>query len=144
MSELNEAIEVATTVDQAWKLLSDYKSAHLYVPNLVASKMAGMTRVCVTTDGHEIHERISDESAETHSFRYEHVKTPMPVKLSRGRFSVSPTTTGCEIRIQAELVAASPEMQAQLRDMMRGGLRATLENLRRLLQDQAPPRTMTT
>jgi hypothetical protein len=48
------------------------------------------------------------------------------------------------IRIQAELVAASPEMQAQLCEMMRGGLRATLENLRRLLQDQAPPRTLTT
>lgn len=139
MREVNEEIEVAATVDQAWKLLSDYKSAHLYVPGLATSKMDGMTRVCVTVDGHEIHELISDESPETHSFRYEHVKTPMPVRLSRGRFSVSATSTGCRIRIQADLVAASTEMQARLIEMMRNGLRATLENLRRLLEQVRAP-----
>lgn len=134
MNELREEIEIAVAPDKAWTLLSDFAAAHRYVPGIASSKMSGMTRICVMPDGQEIHEAISDVSPGGRSYRYEHVKTPMPVKQSGGCFSVSAHGSGCKVRIDAQLVAASPEMQPQLAEMMREGLRATLENLRMLLE----------
>ena len=132
MTTIDEEIEIAADPDEVWRVLGDPATAYRYVPGITSSRVEGSTRICTTADGYEIHEAISDISAAERSYRYQHVVTPMPVELSRGRFSVTAVAGGAKVRVEAELAARSPEMEAQLVAMMQGGLRTTLANLRAL------------
>ncbi len=134
MRNIDEKIEIAAPADEVWSILGDPATAHRYVPGIASSSMEGSTRICITADGHEIRETISDLSAEERSYRYEHVVTPLPVKLSRGRFTVTGSGTRSTVRVEAELDAAAAEMEPQLAEMMQAGLRATLANLRALVE----------
>ena len=134
MTSIDEEIEIAADPDEVWRVLGDPETAYRYVPGITSSRVEGSTRICTTADGSEIHEAISDLSAEQRSYRYEHVVTPMPVEVSRGRFSVTATAGGSKVRVEAELAARSPEMEARLVAMMQAGLRTALVNLRALFE----------
>jgi uncharacterized protein YndB with AHSA1/START domain len=136
MKTLREEIEINVAPDRVWAVLGDVASAHRYVPGIASSRLEGATRICVTADGQEIHEAISERSDNTRSYRYQHVKTPMPVKLSRGQFTVQPMAGGARSRVtvEAELEALAPEMEGGLTEMMGMGLKQTLANLRSLVQ----------
>ena len=131
MKNLREEVEINAAPEKVWSLLGDPTTAARYVPGIASARMKDNTRICVTADGHEIHEAITDRSEETRSYRYEHVKTPMPIKLSRGRFSVVTSGAGrSRVTVEAELEALAPEMEPQLAEMMTAGLRQSLANLR--------------
>jgi uncharacterized protein YndB with AHSA1/START domain len=134
MKNFDETIEIGAPAEDVWRILGDPAAAHRYVPGIVSSSMDGSTRICVTADGHEIRETISELSPERRSYRYEHTATPMPIRLSRGRFSVTASGRRSRVRVEAELDALSPDLEPQLAAMMQGGLRATLANLRDLVE----------
>ena len=136
MKTFREEVEIHAAPDRVWALLGDPASAHRYVPGIASSRLEGLTRICVTADGQEIHETISERSDSHRSYRYQHVKTPMPVKLSRGQFSVQPMAGGSRSRVtvEAELEALAPEMEGGLAEMMGMGLKQTLANLRTLIE----------
>jgi len=139
MRTFREEVEINAAPGRVWALLGDPATAHRYVPGMASSRLQGDTRICVTGDGQEIHEVISERSDETRSYRYEHVKTPMPVKLSRGRFSVLAIAGGSrsKVTVEAELEALAPEMEGGLAEMMGMGLKQTLGNLRTLIEQGA-------
>ncbi len=134
MHEIEEEVVIDATPDAVWAVVGDLTAVTDYVPGIVQARMDGSTRVCVMADGQEIHEAISDLSAATRSYRYDHVKTPMPVDQSSGSFSVLARNGQTVARIEASLRAADPAMQTQLVDMMRGGVRQTLANLQTRVQ----------
>lgn len=134
MRKLREEIEIKAAPDRVWAIVGDPTTAHRYVPGVASARLHGATRVCVTAEGHELHELITDRSDETRSYRYEHVKTPMPVKRSVGGFTVAALAGGCVVTVEAELEALAPEMEGGLADMMGMGLKQTLVNLRELVE----------
>ncbi len=134
MTTIEEEIEIGADPAEVWRVLGDPGTAYRYVPGITSCRMAGATRISVTAGGDEIHETISDVSAEEQSFRYQHVETPLPIRLSRGRFRVEAAAAGSTVRVQAELEALSPETEPELVAAMQGGLRTTLANLRALFE----------
>ena len=137
MTDIHDEIEIQATPEQVWQVLGDLAAAPRYVPGISSATMAGTTRICVMADGQEIHEAISDFSPTTRSYRYEHIKTPMPVESSGGAFAVTAHGNNALVRVEAQLRAKVPDMQAKLADMMRGGLRQTLENLKACVERAA-------
>ena len=89
MTNIEERIAIAASPERMWGILADPAAAASYVPGIKAARMEGNTRICTMADGAEIRERIFDIAPAERSYRYEHTGTPMPVRLSRGRFHVA-------------------------------------------------------
>ena len=137
MTNIEERITIAASPERTWGILADPVAAASYVPGIKAARMEGNTRICTMADGAEIRERIFDIAPAARSYRYEHTSTPMPVRLSRGRFHVASDGNGGSIvSIDAELEASDPAMETGLVNMMRGGLQATLANIKRLAEGE--------
>ena len=65
--------------EQVWRIVGDLADAASWVPGVVAARVVGDLRVCVTADGQEIRERLSSVEGEPMAYRYEHLVTPAPV-----------------------------------------------------------------
>ena len=134
MRSIREAIAVEAPPERVWAVLGDPAAASRYVPGIARSRMEGAVRVCEMADGQEIREVISDLVPERRSYRYQHVKTPMPVRLSRGRFWVEAAGPRSRVQVEAEVEALDPGVEPGLAEMMTAGLRQTLQNLKALLE----------
>ncbi len=91
-----------------------------------------MKRIC--NDG-EIQGEISDYSNEQRSYRY---TVPLPVKSSRGMFSVIPEDSGSLVVMESEIEALDPGQEAELIRMIDGYYEQALESLRQLIEASAP------
>ena len=134
MKHLSETISVEAPAERVWAVLGDPAAASRYVPGVMRSRMEGAVRVCETADGREIRETIRDVDGRGRSYRYEHVRTPMPVRLSRGRFWVEEEGPGSRVGVEAEIEALEPGAEGGLAEMMAAGLRQTLRNLKDLVE----------
>jgi len=127
-------VEVSAAPERVWGVLGAFADTARWVPGVTAARMDGPTRICTLADGSVIHEEISEISPATRSFSYRHVKTPMPVRESSGRFWVVDNGANSTVHVEARLEALDPTMQAPLEQMMVGGLRQSLDNLKALVE----------
>jgi len=134
MGSLKLDVEVDATPDRVWALLGELTATVRWVPGVREARMEGSTRICRLADGNVIHEEIAEISPATRSLRYRHLKTPMPVRESDGRFWVTDEGARSTLHVEARLVALDPAMQGPLEQMMAGGLRQSLENLKALAE----------
>jgi len=89
MPTINNTIDIKATPDEVWAVLADMPATRQWLPGVVAARMDGNVRICEMADGQQVHEKISDVSAEQRSFRFEHVRVPLPVQRSSGTFTVT-------------------------------------------------------
>src|SRR5436189_5016796 len=86
---VTNTVDIKADPDDVWAVLADLPATRRWLPGVVAARVDGDVRVCTMTDGQEIHERISDLSAEQRSYRFEHLRVPLPVQRSGGTFTVT-------------------------------------------------------
>ena len=139
MATINNTIDIKTTPDEVWAVLADMPATRQWQPGVVA-RMDGDVRTCEMADGQQVCEKISDISAEQRSFRFEHVRVPLPVQRSGGTFTViagsDPHTATVTVRTTFEPL--DPTGVAQLSGMVHGAFQQSLESLRRFVEANIP------
>jgi uncharacterized protein YndB with AHSA1/START domain len=140
MATIKNTIDIKATPDEVWAVLADMPATRQWLPGVVASRMDGDVRICEMANGRQVHEKISDISAEQRSFRFEHVRVPLPVRRSSGTFSViagsDPHTATVTVRTTFEPL--DPTGVDQLSGMVHGAFQQSLESLRRFVEDNIP------
>lgn len=129
MKRLHNTIKIDASPEKVWKVLGDPAATHLWIPGLTNVKVDGNLRVCTTADGNEIHEEI-EYSDESHSFRYNQLKVPLPVKISRGVMMVKPEGNCSLVIWKGELEALDPAREVEVISMIDGYYKQTLESPR--------------
>jgi hypothetical protein len=133
-SKIQNRIKIEASPAQVWAVLGDLARAPEYVPGIVAAKVEGSQRLCTDTYGNEILEEISDYSQEQHSYVFKHLQVPLPVKRSQGKFTVEATGTASLVALEWEFEPLDPAQAAELRPMLDGAAKLTLENLRQRVE----------
>jgi hypothetical protein len=87
---VTNTVDIRAEQDDVWAVLADLPATRWWLPGVVAARVDGDVRVCTMADGQEIHERISDLSAEARGYRFEHLRVPLPVRQLHGTFTVTP------------------------------------------------------
>ena len=111
-----------------------------WLPGVVDAHMNGDVRVCRMADGQEVHERISDVSAERRSYHFEHVRVPLPVRGSGGTFTVTagPGPDTATVSLATSFEPLDPTSTDQVTGMIHGAFQRSLESLRRYVEDKMP------
>jgi hypothetical protein len=100
----------------------------------VGAKVEGMKRVCVNTEGVEIHEDIRDYSNEKRSFSYIHTQVPLPVRNSRGKFTVEADGAASQVVWDSEFDVLDSTQEADVTRMIDEYYKQTLESLRKRIE----------
>jgi uncharacterized protein YndB with AHSA1/START domain len=140
MPSINNTVDIKATPDEVWALLADMPATRQWLPGVVAARMDGDVRICEMADGQQVREKISGISDEQRSFRFEHVRVPLPVQRSGGTFTV---TAGSEphtatVTLRTTFEPLDPTGVAQLTSMVHGAFQQSLESLRRYVEDNIP------
>jgi hypothetical protein len=143
MPHLRKAISIDASPDAVWAVLGDLTAPPEWLPGTVAARMEQMTRTCTMADGNEIREEIADYSAERRTYTYRHLEVPLPVRNSRGTFSVRESgRDGAAVVLEADFDALDPDSEREIEQMFGGALEQALESLRRRVEQgvswQAP------
>jgi uncharacterized protein YndB with AHSA1/START domain len=135
---VTNTVEINAGPDEVWAVLADLPATRMWLPGVVSARMDGDLRVCTTGDGQEIHERISDLSAEDRSYRFQHVRVPMPVRASGGIFTVTPgTDPGTSlVTLETTFEPLDPAGVDEVTGMIRGAFGQSLESLRRYVEEK--------
>ena len=140
MPTINNTIDIKATPDEVWAVLADMPATRQWLPGVVAARMDGNVRICEMADGQQVHEKISDISAEQRSFRFEHVRVPLPVQRSSGTFTViagsDPHTA--TVTVSTTFEPLDPTGVDQLSGIVHGAFQQSLESLRRFVEDNIP------
>jgi uncharacterized protein YndB with AHSA1/START domain len=133
-------VDIAAEPDDVWAVLADLPATRWWNPGVVAARVDGEVRVCSMADGQEIHERISDVSPERRSYRFEHLRTPLPVQQSHGTFTVSPGSVAGTSRVvlQTTFVPLDPTAGKELSGAIEGAFGQSLQSLRRYVEEKVP------
>lgn len=135
MVQLRKTISIAASPDAVWDVLGDLAATREWLPGTVSARMEGSVRICETADGGEVHEEITDYSPERHTYRYRHLRVPLPVSNSSGKFSVEPVAGGSAVVVlESEFDALDPAMEPEIERMFGGALEQALESLRRRVE----------
>ena len=139
MPTITNTIDIKANPDDVWAVLADMPATRHWLPGVTAARMDGDVRVCQMADGQEIHERISDISPDRRSYRFQHLRVPLPVGQSSGTFTVTdgpdPHTATVTLRTTFEPLDPSND---QLSDMIHGAFQQSLDSLRGYLEDKTP------
>lgn len=140
MPTITTTIDIKATPDDVWAVLSDMPATRQWLPGVVAARMAGDIRVCQMADGQQVHETISDISAEQRSFRFEHIQVPLPVRRSGGTFTVTagPEADTATVTLRTTFEPLDPTGANQLTRMIQGAFQQSLESLRCFVEDKLP------
>jgi hypothetical protein len=105
----------------------------------------GRIRVCPPSptpspSGPANHERISDISPDQRSYRFQHLRVPLPVRQSAGTFTVTtgPDADTATVTLTTTFEPIDPTGATQLADMVHGAFQQSLESLRRFIEDDLP------
>lgn len=137
MAKITNAFDLDLDPATAWRVVGDIADAASWVPGVVSARFDGDVRLCTTTDGGEITERISDLSDREMSYRYEQLATPAPVRGSRGTLRVRPHGTGCRVEWDAEFTPADPAHADEIIAMMSTAFGQAAQSLRHRIESAA-------
>jgi uncharacterized protein YndB with AHSA1/START domain len=140
MPTITNAIDITATPDDVWAVLADMPATRQWLPGVVAARMDGDVRICQMADGQQIHEKISDTSAEQRSFRFEHLRVPLPVERSGGIFTVTagPEPHTATVTLRTTYEPLDPSGADELAGMIGGAFQQSLESLRRFVEEKRP------
>ncbi|TYQ11747.1 UNVERIFIED_ORG: Protein tyrosine/serine phosphatase [Gordonia westfalica J30] len=134
MSQVNKAITVAGSAEDAWKIVGDVARVHTWVPAISATRMDGEVRIATFADGGEAREKIISHSDEDRTYSYTYLGGPIPLEEYTSTLTVAPhhDGSGSLITWDATLEADPAVVQSieQLYD-------ASLAELKALLDDTA-------
>jgi hypothetical protein len=136
---VTNTVEINAGQDEVWAVLADLPATSRCLPGVVSAGMDGDLRVCAMVYGQEIHERISDLSPEDRSYRFQHVRVPLPVRDSGGVFTVTAGTAPgtAVVTLQTIFEPLDPAGADEVTGMIRGAFGQSLESLRRYVEDKA-------
>jgi uncharacterized protein YndB with AHSA1/START domain len=137
---VTNVVDIAAEPDDVWAVLADLPATRSWLPGVVAARVDGDVRVCSMADGQEIHERISDVSPERRSYRFEHLRVPLPVEQSHGVFTVSAGSVAGTSRVvlQTTFVPLDATAGEELSGMVEGAFGQSLQSLRRYVEQSVP------
>jgi uncharacterized protein YndB with AHSA1/START domain len=135
---VTNTVEINTGPDDVWAVLADLPATRMWLPGVICARMDGDLRVCTTADGQEIHERISDLSPQDRSYRFHHVRVPLPVRDSGGTFTVTPGADPrtSMVTLQTTFEPLDPAGVDELTGMIQGAFQQSLESLRRYVEEK--------
>ncbi len=138
MPTTTNTIAIQASPDDVWAVLEDLPGTRQWLPGVVSARMDGTLRVCRMADGQEVHERISDISAERRSLRFDHVRVALPVRHSGGTFTVTPgpAPDTATVTLQTTFEPLDPSSAEQLTGMIQDAFQQSLESLRRFVEDK--------
>jgi uncharacterized protein YndB with AHSA1/START domain len=140
MPSITNTVTIAAAPEDVWAVLSDMSATRMWLPGVVSARMDDGVRICVMADGQEVHEEISELSNGDRSFRFRHVRVPLPIAQSGGTFTVAsddePGTATVVLRTTFEPL--DPSAADELVPMIRGAFQQSLESLRRYLEQKRP------
>jgi uncharacterized protein YndB with AHSA1/START domain len=138
MPTITNTIDIKATPDEVWAVLADMPATRQWLPGVIAARMDDDVRVCQMADGQQVHERISDLSAEHRSFRFEHVRVQLPVRHSGGTFTVTagPELHTATVTLRTTFEPLDPAGVDQLTAMVYGAFQQSLESLRRFVEEE--------
>lgn len=138
MPTIRATVTVNATPEKVWTVLSDMPATRQWLPGVVAARMDDDLRVCTMVDGQEVHERISDVSDERRSFRFDHVRVPLPVERSGGTFTVNPAdASGTAVVVLETLFEPlDPASVDHLTAGIRDAFQQSLESLRTYIEEK--------
>lgn len=131
MAKLINTIRVAVTPEKAWAIVGDLDGVHKWIPGVTVCRVEGTKRIC--NEG-QILEEISEYSAAARSYRYRHLKVPLPVKSSAGMFAVKPDNSGSVIVWEAEVEPLDKSGEHEFIEMVDGLYKQVCESLRQLIE----------
>jgi hypothetical protein len=134
MLNLENVIEIAASPHQVWSVLSHLTRSPEYVPGIVSATMKDLTRICFDRDGNEIWEELQYFSATERTYTLQHIKVPLPVKHSQMQFSVQPHEQRALVTLRWDLTFVDLGMESQMRPMIDGSAKLTLEQLKALVE----------
>jgi uncharacterized protein YndB with AHSA1/START domain len=135
MPSFRQAIDIAATPEQVWRVLGDLTSVDRWIPGVTAVTRTDAGRVCTFDDGHTQEEQILDYSPQTRSFRYVIQGAPLPVSENTGSFIVEEAAGQARVVWQSGFVALDPAMESQLAQMWEPYLPLVLANLKKLVEE---------
>jgi mxaD protein len=135
MPTVTNTIDIKASPDAIWAVLADMPATQHWLPGVVSAHMRGDVRVCRMADGQEVHEKISDVSADTRSYRFDHLRVALPVRQSGGTFAVTPGRDRATVTLTTTFEPLDPAGADQLVDMIHGAFGQSLESLRRYVED---------
>jgi uncharacterized protein YndB with AHSA1/START domain len=140
MPTINNTIDIEATPDEVWAVLADMPATRRWLPGVVAARMDGDVRICEMADGQQVHEKISDFAAEERSFRFEHVRVPLPVQRSSGTFTVTAGSDShaATVTVRTTFEPLDQTGVDQLSGIVHGAFQQSLESLRRFVEDNIP------
>ena len=132
MPVIRTTITVAAPAERAWAVLGDLEAVDTWIPGVNNCRLEGRRRIC--NEG-EIEEEIVAYTPEDRSYRYRHVKVPLPVRRSSGRLAVVDTPDGTAIDWEADVEWSDLSSAAEMTAMLEGVYRQVLESLRRRIEE---------
>lgn len=140
MPSITNTIDIAAKPDDVWAVLADMPATRHWLPGVTAAHMDGDIRVCRMADGQEVHEKISDISASRRSYRFDHLRVPLPIRRSGGTFAVTegPDPGTATVTLTTTFEPLDPTGTDQLAAMIDGAFQQSLQSLRRYIDDKLP------
>src|SRR5262249_24161144 len=115
MPTIRNTVTIDASPDDVWAVLSDLTATRQWLPGVVEARVQDDLRVCVMADGQEVHERISELSDGSRTSRFDHVRVPLPVTRSGGRFAVTPSADRASVVVlDTSFEPVDPSMADQL------------------------------
>ena len=139
-TSVTNTVDITAEPDDVWAVVADLPATRWWLPGVVAVRMDGDVRICRMADGQEIHERISDLSPEGRSYRFEHLRVPLPVRHSGGTFTVTGGGAAgtATVTLRTTFAPLDPTAAGDLTGMIRQAFGRSLESLRRYVEEKAP------
>ena len=138
MPRITNTVDIKANPDEVWAVLADMPATRQWLPGVTSSHMDGDIRVCRMADGQEIHERISDIAPDRRSFRFDHLRVPLPVRESGGTFAVTGGPEAATVTLTTTFEPLDPTGIDQLTDMIHGAFQRSLDSLRRFVEHRLP------
>jgi uncharacterized protein YndB with AHSA1/START domain len=137
---MTNTVDIAAGPEDVWAVLADLPATRWWLPGVVAARMDGDVRVCTMADGQEIHERISDVSAEQRSYRFQHLRVPLPVQRSGGTFTVTPGAASgtATVTLRTTFDPLDPTATDDVTGLIRQAFGQSLQALRRYVEEKVP------
>ena len=133
---VTNTVDINAGPDDVWAVLADLPATRWWLPGVVAARVDGDVRVCTMADGQEIHERISEVSPDRRSYRFEHLRVPLPVLRSGGTFTVTGAEGTARVTLQTTFDPLDPTGAEELTRMIQGAFGQSLESLRRYVEEK--------
>jgi uncharacterized protein YndB with AHSA1/START domain len=129
------AVQINATAGEVWAVLGDLAACPQWLPGVVEAHVDGAIRTCVMADGQQVREEISEYDDTRRSFRFRHLQVGLPVRASGGVFAVS-GGSAATVTLTTTFEPADPAAADQIASMINGAFGASLESLRRLVEEK--------